>query len=146
MIRAYQNSDSNALIEILTQLVPEYFDPGEINDYQQYLNSEIEHYFVYENHGQIIGAAGINLFNDKKQIRLSWDFVHPDFKGTGIGTKLLEYRLNWINENARDFDIIVRTSQMSHGFYNKRGFILKEIVPDYWAKGYDLYLMYYNKP
>ena len=41
--------------------------------------------------------------------------------------------------------LIVRTSQLVYRFYEKQGFELEKVVKDYWAEGYDLYLMRYTK-
>ena len=39
--------------------------------------------------------------------------------------------------------ITVRTSQLVYKYYEKFGFQTKEIIKDFWAKGYDLYRMEY---
>ena len=37
--------------------------------------------------------------------------------------------------------IEVRTSQFADKFYEQFGFVTKEVINDYWAKGFDLYRM-----
>ena len=37
--------------------------------------------------------------------------------------------------------IIVRTSQLAYQFYGKVGFELEKVEKDFWAAGFDLYLM-----
>ena len=40
--------------------------------------------------------------------------------------------------------IIVRTSQHTHLFYEKQGFVLRETIANYWSEGFDLYFMEYT--
>ena len=47
-IRELNNSDFEKVINILKLNVPKYFAASEINDFQDYLNNEIEYYFVVE--------------------------------------------------------------------------------------------------
>lgn len=37
--------------------------------------------------------------------------------------------------------IVVRTTQLVYGFYEKRSFKLEKVEKDYWAKNYDFYQM-----
>lgn len=142
MIRPYRHSDKTALIEIMHTLVPEYFAASEIPDYESYLEHETENYFVYEDDGKIVAGAGINIL--EKESRLSWDLVHAAYRGKGIGAALAEHRIAFLKAKSKD-PIIVRTSQMAYGFYQKHGFELLEIRKDFWAKGFDLYLMKYKQ-
>lgn len=141
MIRTYQSNDFESIMAIFDRLCPHYFHIEEKGDLQNYLNSEIEDYFVWEEQGAILAAGGINYFPEAKEARISWDLVHPDSHGKGLGTRLLKHRLNHIAQKPDYHDIVVRTSQMAWQFYEKGGFILSVVVKDYWAPGYDLYYM-----
>jgi ribosomal-protein-alanine N-acetyltransferase len=140
-IRKHQESDRAAIIELLRLNTPEYFSPNEEKDLIYYLHEHAGNYFVAEQDGVILGCAGFNISQDGNNGGLSWDFVHPAGQGTGIGSALTLYRLEEIRkiESVKVFS--VRTSQMAYRFYEKFGLIVKNIVPDYWDKGYDLYDM-----
>ena len=141
IIRQYQLSDKQKLLEILKLNVPDYFAESEVKDLDHYLDCEIENYFVATLNGELVGAGGINFELDYQIAKISWDFVLPALHGKGIGRELLTHRLNFLNTIATVEKVTVRTSQHAFQFYEKSGFILKEIRKDYWAKGFDLYSM-----
>ena len=143
MIRPYRHSDKSTLIEIMHALVPSYFAATEIQDFKSYLEHETEYYFVFELGEKVIASAGINILEQEHESRLSWDLVHPEHRGVGIGSALVKHRIAFIKENF-NLPIIVRTSQMAHEFYQKQGFELLEIRQDFWAEGFDLYEMKYR--
>jgi [ribosomal protein S18]-alanine N-acetyltransferase len=146
-IREYRDSDKEEVISILEQNVPDYFAEDEINDFRSYIADEIEDYYVAKLDDRIVGAGGINYEKDLGIAKISWDFIHPEFHGKGIGRALLNYRLQRVrHQNATT--IIVRTSQLAYRFYERHGFELSEIKKDYWAKGFDMYHMVYknNQP
>lgn len=99
MIRPYNHSDKTALIEIMHTLVPAYFAATEIQDFESYLEHETEYYFVYELGGKVIAGAGINILEQEHEIRLSWDLVHHEHRGKGIGSTLVKHRIAFIKEN-----------------------------------------------
>lgn len=142
-IRSYEAQDKKRLLAILGLLVPTHFAAEEIADLDQYLDQEIELYFVAELHGRVVAAAGIN-FDKKAGIgKLSWDFVHPEEQGKGIGKKMLLHRLEILKSMGDIHIISVRTSQLAFQFYEKNGFEIVEIREDYWAPGFDMYKMIY---
>ncbi|GJM34344.1 MAG: acetyltransferase [Saprospiraceae bacterium] len=141
MIRPYSSKDKNNLTSLLKLNIPQYFDPSEADDFVEYLDKHAHNYFVFEEQGQIIGAGGFNYLEDQEIVRISWDFIHPDFHGKGIGKKLTLYRIDQIKKEARVNLIYVRTSQLAYGFYEKMGFALEKTEKDFWAKGFDLYQM-----
>lgn len=140
IIREYHPSDKPHLLAILRLNIPKYFSESEFDDLSRYLDDAIELYYVVEADNKIIGAGGINFDDDHTGV-ISWDYLHPSFHGKGIGRRLLQYRLDILRSMPHIKKIRVRTSQFTHGFYAKGGFELKEIKKDYWAPGFDLYLM-----
>ena len=118
-----------------------YFDQSEEGDFVSYLDGEVEDYFVYEKEGQLVGAGGINYFYANKLARISWDMVHPDCQGMGIGQQLTKFRIEHIKKNGSIDTIQVRTTQVVWKFYEKMGFGLEQTKKDFWADGFDLYDM-----
>ena len=141
MIRKYTKKDKSKIIELLRQNTPEYFDTSEESDFENYLDNEVEDYFVYEENSKIIGAGGINYFPEEKIARISWDMIDQKSQGKGIGKKLMQYRINHLSENPAIELIIVRTTQLVYKFYEKMGFELEKVEKDFWAKNFDLYQM-----
>ncbi len=144
VIRPYEKNDKSFLIELLRLNTPKYFGVEEENDFIRYLDSEIESYFVIEKNHQIVGCGGINLNLEKQFGIISWGMIHPGFHGQKIGSELLKHRIEFLKKNYDLQKIIVRTSQLVFPFYEKHGFELKEIHPDFWAKDLDMYLMEIN--
>lgn len=141
MIRPYTNTDKSKVIKLLRLNTPQYFDPFEERDFENYLDNEVEDYFVYEYNSEIIGAGGINYFPEEKLARISWDMIDPKSQGDGIGKELTQYRINHLNANPNVELITVRTTQLVYRFYEKMGFELEKVEKKFWAKGFDLYQM-----
>ncbi|MGB0523161.1 MAG: GNAT family N-acetyltransferase [Flammeovirgaceae bacterium] len=141
MIRPYIDTDKAALVTLLRLNIPKYFDPSEEADFIAYLDYEREDYFVIEEEHQILGSGGINYFVDERLARIAWDVIHPNAQGRGLGSQLLLHRIKHIQRNSGFEQIIVRTSQLAYPFYEKNGFTLVRVEKDFWAKGFDLYLM-----
>lgn len=137
LIRAYSESDFTQVIHLLELNIPTAFAPEEKSEFEFYLKREREDYFVVEENGTIIGCGGINYFPETKLARLSWDMIHPEMQGQGIGKKLVVHRLEQIRLKGLE-EIQVRTSQVACAFYALLGFETAEIVTNYWAEGFDL--------
>ncbi len=143
-IRLYREEDKISLLAILQQLVPTYFASNEVDDFKTYLDIHREYYFVVEDIRNVIAGGGLNILPEQQICRLSWDFVHPDHSGKGLGRRLVEHRLKYIIDNKFFQKVEVRTSQMAYKFYEKMGFERISEKKDYWALGYDLIHMIYN--
>lgn len=142
MIRPYTPEDNDKLLEILRLNTPVFFHPKEEEDFVDYLKNHVQYYFVAEDAGMIIGAGGFNTGFDKgKTVRISWDMIHPDSQGKGIGKMLTQFRINQIKQLPLVDKIVVRTTQLAYKFYQKNGFELEKTEKDFWAAGFDLYQM-----
>ena len=140
-IRPYKNTEKEELLNLIRLNIPRYFDPSEEHDFSSYLDNELESYYVVEEEGKIIGCGGINYFPKERVARISWDMVHPESQGKGVGKKLTLYRIEEIKKNPDIDTIVVRTTQLVYPFYEKAGFTLEKTEKDFWAPGYDLYQM-----
>ena len=146
MVRLYKPEDEQAVLQLLRSNIPKFFDESELADLTAYLKNERESYFVFESsEGQILGAGGMNFFDEGKTGRISWDFVHADHHGKGIGGKLLNYRLDLFEADDKIEKIVVRTSQFAADYYSKFGFKLIRQIENYWSEGYHLYYMEMNR-
>ena len=143
VIREYNPSDKDSVLQLLKLNTPAFFSPEEEKDLLYYLDNEIEQYFVVEIDHEIVGCGGFNFSEDKATGVISWDIFHPQFQGRSLGSKLLKYRIEKLRQVETVKQIIVRTSQLSYKFYEKTGFQLVETLNDYCAKGFDLYKMRY---
>ncbi|WNJ17092.1 GNAT family N-acetyltransferase [Pontibacter sp. G13] len=140
-IRPYQTSDFPDLLSMMQAHIPTFFAAEELAEYQAYLANEREDYFVFEEQGRILAGGGINYFPDERTARISWDVVHPDHMGKGIGAQLTRHRIEHIRRQKAFDQIIVRTSQLVYPFYERQGFKLFFTERDFWAPGFDLYQM-----
>lgn len=140
-IKTYSTEFEETLIQIFDLLTPTFFDASERSDYRHYLRQEKEDYYIVLNNEICVAAGGINYEPERKKAFISWDLIHPDFHGKGIGRKLMQHRLKRIQSHSNAEQIIVRTSQLVYPFYEKQGFVLEKTVKDYWAEGFDLYQM-----
>ena len=141
IIREYRSSDRQSMIHLLRLNTPAFFSPLEECDLEVYLDNHIGHYFVLEFNGEIAGCGGFNFSDNFKTGKISWDIFNPAYQGRGLGSLLLQYRIEKMKNSFGMKEIIVRTSQHAHGFYEKNQFLLQHVEKDYWAPGYDLYLM-----
>lgn len=145
-IRDYHTDDLPAVLNLFRKNVPAYFAPEEEADFVTYLNREREAYFIVETtEGEVGACGGINWLRNGSEGRLSWDMVNPLLHGKGMGTALVNFRLKRILEQPSVEEIIVRTSQLTVGFYERCGFTLQQTIVDYWAPGYHLCLMKYSQ-
>jgi ribosomal protein S18 acetylase RimI-like enzyme len=141
IIRLYTPTDDENIISLLRLNTPKYFAPEEEQDLRDYFANDIDNYYVVDDNGTIVGSGGFNLTNEGKNAAISWDIIHPDYQGKGVGKLLTQYRIDRIKEIDTVENISVRTSQLVFKFYEKFGFVLKEITKDYWAEGLDMYRM-----
>ncbi len=85
------------------------------------LEMEIDHFFVMEHDGLIIGCAALYPFSDVSQAELACMAVNPSFRGGGHGERLLHF----CEEEAHKRGIrslFVLTTRTAHWFV-ERGFI-----------------------
>lgn len=89
------------------------------------LEMEINHFRVMEHDGLIIGCAALYPFAGERMAELACMAVHPAFRGSGRGDRLLHY----CEEEARKIRIkhfFVLTTRTAHWFV-ERGFVEADV-------------------
>lgn len=137
----YQPSNKESLIHIFRLNVPNYFDASEEKEFSNYLQLKPDTYFCIFNNGTMVGGVGYDFKVEDQSGRINWIFLHPNYKGNGLGKKAVEHCLGILKADTRVKTLIVRTSQLIYPFFEKCGYTLLRTEKDYWAKGFDLYQM-----
>jgi N-acetylglutamate synthase-like GNAT family acetyltransferase len=141
MIRPFQMTDTAALLQLFSWNTPEYFGEEEVAHFETYLASKPTDFFVMELDNVIVGCAGYGYQEDNCTGQVSWFVFHPEYQGQGLGREILNFCLAQLSQHQEMQKVIVRTSQLVEGFFSKAGFKTTHIEKDYWAPGYDLYVM-----
>ena len=141
MIRPYQPSDKETLVEIFKLNTPTYFDPKEVNDFINYIEHQQDTYLTIEREGKIVGGTGYSINNQKQSGAITWIFFHPDYSGMGLGKQAVEHCLNILKQKPSVKKLVVTTSQFAYQFFGKFGFELIHTKKDFWGPGLDLYEM-----
>ena len=73
VIREYLTTDKEVVMNLIKLNTPNFFAKEEVNDLSNYLDKEIELYYVLLVDGKVVGCGGIN-FAEKRTIgKISWD-------------------------------------------------------------------------
>ena len=67
--------------------------------------------------------------------------THYKYHNQGYGSELLKYRIEHIKNNFSGVDIYLDTSQKTYKFFEKFGFIVKQISKNGYGEGLDKYDM-----
>lgn len=84
--------------------------------------------YVAEVNGEITGGVFLKTFNVKKDIKaglVAWIFCSPDFKGLGLGQKLINRGIEFLEEEGCDyiFSTVEGDNTSSSKLFSNRGFV-----------------------
>ncbi|WP_269850047.1 GNAT family N-acetyltransferase [Methanosarcina horonobensis] len=88
---------------------------------------EPEDFVLAEREGNMIGCAALvrEMSGEKKFLELHSIAIHPNFRGKGIGTRLMDYLINTLRNPDKPgnpvCELYVRTT--APGFFEKFGFV-----------------------
>ena len=138
--RPYALGDLAACLRIFDSNVPTYFASEERAEFREYLegvNATSQPYLVLVREASVVAGGGLYVEPGGHQARLSWGMVDRAFHGRGLGTILTEARLSLARTIPGVAEVGLETSQHTHGFYEKFGFIVTKVTPDGFGPGLD---------
>jgi hypothetical protein len=77
---------------------------------------------------KLTACGGIYIFPGAILASLNWGMVARAYHRTGIGSALLEYRLNWLRETAIVRTVILNTPPAASGFFEQFGFVFETSI------------------
>jgi [ribosomal protein S18]-alanine N-acetyltransferase len=154
-IRQYEINDRKQCLELFKSNTPLFFDPTELPDFEIWLNgqdegrlaykqTEVEYFFVAELDNRIVACGGYYIPRAERRANMVWGMVHNEEHRKGVGSKLMEFRIQQIQAFYPNNLISLDTTQHSFQFFEKIGFIITKITNDYYAKGLHRYDMIKN--
>lgn len=141
-IRAYTPSDRPACIAIFQSNQPKYFAAAELPLFAAWLDKPgLADYYVLEVEGEVVGCGGFYALPERQLANLAWGMVHAACHGRGYGRQLAAYRLELMQGRYPGYTLSLSTSQHTYGFYEKQGYVVKEVIRDGFGEGLDKYIM-----
>ena len=133
-----------ACLDLFISNEGQYFDSSEKADFERFLREGVKKcpYFVVIEDGQILGCGGYAVVDGTAY--LCWGMVKRSWHQSGIGTRLLTYRLREIEAQFGAVPVKIDTSQHTQAFYQKFGFVVVGIKPDGFGPGIDEVAMVYQ--
>jgi len=80
-IREYEPKDKHDAIDLIRLSTPDYFAAHEEKDFNRFLETERELFYVLPMDGKIAGCGGINFADNRTTGIISWDIIHPAHRG-----------------------------------------------------------------
>lgn len=118
-----------------------YFSPDEVSDFVKFLenHASTNNYYVGLKEQLVVACGGWD--KQTKGFYLRWGIIDSKQHKLGLGSKLLQFRIEKIRELYGNVDIYIKTSGKAHGFFEKFGFQVNQVIPNGIDKGIDEYQM-----
>jgi Acetyltransferase (GNAT) family. len=137
--RRWRAADREAGFALFDGNVPDFFAIRERADFSRFLDAIVPDYFVLEDEGGRVVACG-GYEEDETDPSLAvfcWGMVARGLHRRGLGERLARERLTRIAANPRFAAVILDTTPMSQGFFERLGFVATKVTADGYAPGYD---------
>ncbi len=134
-IRLITPQDNIAVAAIIRAVLTEFsctdegyaiHDPEVDDMFNAYHNDKREAYFIAECDGNIVGGGGVAQLKGTYQsiCELQKFYILPEYRGRGIGQKILDLCLNYARENgySRCYIETVERMNAAETLYRKAGF------------------------
>ena len=129
-IRPYLSSDRDGCLAVLDSNSPDFFQPGERREFEEFLATPNGSYFVMEHEGAIAGCGGYFITGERTLAHLVWGMVRRELQRQGLGRFLLLFRLREIAKAGGVERVRLDSPQHSAAFFQSQGFKLVAGGPD----------------
>ncbi len=152
VFRPYTASDREACLAAFKSNMPKFFALSELPDFEKWLDEQEsrmttvqdhsrEQYYVALQNDHVVGCGGYFIEPDYSKAIMTWGLVHNALHKQGLGKELFLHRLAVIRSICPACTVTLDTSQHSYPFFQKLGFVVTKITPNFFAPGIDRYDM-----
>ncbi len=140
VIRDYEAKDFKDIVEIDAEA---FSNRNPVYDAYVYITFGSD-LIVADIGGKVVGY--IALLDYGRDVKIISFAVKREFRGRGIGSKLLKTAIDRCKQRGRDRILLeVRVSnEVAQRLYKKNGFEIIDVIPNYYNDGEDAYLMVLN--
>jgi ribosomal protein S18 acetylase RimI-like enzyme len=135
LLRPYTAADLEACCALFASNVPDFFLPGEVDDYRAYLAAHGGGYLVLLEEGHLAAAGGYAV-SAEGEATLCFGLVERGRHRRGLGSVLLRERLRLASDPAVQ-RVQLNTSQHNPEFFSRFGFAVTAIRRDGYGPGLD---------
>ena len=128
----YNDSHHDECLQLFDENCPTYFAKNERDDYKGFLEGSPADYFVGVIENCIVSAFGVNNTAGATSVRLSWILVSPEYKGLGVGKKMMDYAKETAFKKGAS-TIGISASHLSASFFRKFGAQELNTIENGWA-------------
>lgn len=151
-LRPYLASDRKTCLVIFESNCPKYFDANEMAGLENWLDgqdkgqityqtSSADYFYVLEADAEVMACGGFYIVKDQTKANMVWGMVKQSQHNKGVGSLLLQHRINQISLLYPKHSIVLDTSQHTYLFFEKFGFKTHHISKDEYGPGLDRYDM-----
>lgn len=139
IVRTWRSADRARCLALFDSNVPDYFATKERADFLAFLDDLRGPYLVIEDSaGDVVGCGGFQADDeDESAVVLCWGMVDRRRHRSGLGRRLLQARLDLIAASDLFKTVTIETTPFSSGFFERAGFVCRQVVSDGFAPGYD---------
>ena len=143
MIRPFKLSDKTACLAIFDSNCPEFLDPSERSDYEEFLDKHAltKNYLVIEQSGEVVASGGVAFYPDDNTGWFCWGLVTRDKHRQGLGRQLTQARIDLAQRTEGINRLVLDTSQKTKAFYEGFGFVTECVTENGYGPGLDRYDM-----
>jgi ribosomal protein S18 acetylase RimI-like enzyme len=129
-IRPYATADREICLKIFRSNVPTYFAASDEPEFARFLDRQIGPLWVVADGGVIVAYGGVALDHPETGIAtLCWGMVAADKHRHGIGSALLQHRINYVAAEQPATRLLrADTTQLAQGFFERHGFVAVQVV------------------
>ncbi|MGI8405477.1 MAG: GNAT family N-acetyltransferase [Thermomicrobiales bacterium] len=141
----YRVTDWEGCMHVFDSNTPTFFAPHERATFVTFLTTLPGPFWVARDvrSRAVIGCGGVSLTDEGRTAWLRWGMVHAARHNEGIGTQLLQTRLEWIHRQPTIMRVRIATTEQVRGFFERMGFAVVAVSVDGFGRGasrYDLEL------